>query len=571
MKLLVIQAKKFYLNLSISIPVALIQSISYVTILYYKNLIKDQKNKALAEEISKAYANIRQLGIANDNLTDRNCELEDENKHLIEKSSQDINAVHVEKEEMEEQLYEFQDKFKVLQNQIVELQNENTDAYSTINDLELRLQEGSNSSLNETSRISQLLQENRQLHEQVADLRSRLEVAEVKESQFNLDKKEDMRRVKSEYQASMEALSGSLEEMRETIKLQESSVTEALQERDDAKAALDKLRKHFVEFEEDARVAELEDMVELMNRKLQAQVETKEADVKVAITKALADSSSSLQDSNIQIKRLESIILEKDGELANLHSVIGQLTADSERASMNAAESAAARGEIEALQRRLNEAFLREKGLHDAIEMEISKRNVLEDELHRELEHGRTAQSNAIELRKALDDSLLSLGKMEKDQAEMVDRRVIAKLLVTYKEKEGDPQTFELLSNMLNLDDSQKRVVEMRRKLGVLGAVAGVPMAIVQGITADDEEDNVRTDDTNVSLVDAFVNFLNRTISDEEEPKQLEQSPKYATAIEGDGMAPRDSRYQQSDTLMTSNDDGSPRKATQGEWQTIAI
>jgi len=420
-----------------------------------------------------------------------------------------------------------------------------------------------------------LLQENRQLHAELVGLRDRLDASAQDVQRMERERDESMRKLGGEYQSNMEALNGSLEEMRETLRMQEASLSEAIQEKEDASAALEKMRKHFVEFEEDARVAELEEMVASLEERLKAQSDAMPAALEAAKVEALAGSSAASEESSATIARLETRLKANGEEITNLHSVIGQLTADSERAAMNAAESAAARCEIDAMQRRLDEGYLRERGLKEAIEGEVSKRRSAEEEVYREREYGRKSQEDVITLRRALDDSLARLNTLEKDAGKMVDRYEIGRLLVEHRERDEDAGVFEQLASALDLDARQRGVLSARRRMGVLGAVVAAPMAIVQGITADDEEEYVKPVaapegvDRPVSLVDAFVNFLNDQISgdDAEHQTTVERAAEDDRRTPAANGTPSAAVFNKADASVAA----SQRKGSQGEFENIAI
>ena len=280
----------------------------------------------------------------------------------------------------------------------------------------------------------------------------------------------------------------------------------AEKEKADADEKLEVLRRHVAEEadrEEQAeglevaalrrRVAELETNAAAAGDEARAAAETE-------ATRA-AEREAECVAMRTKVKELEEELTRAKGneeaEVANLHAVIGQLTADSERAAMHAAESAARACEVEQLQRRVDEGYLRERALRESADAEVARRNDVERELLRERERGRGASEDVLKLRAALDSALERLREAEDARTGMVSRAEVAALLVAFKERGEDAESLDRVAALLELSDAQKRVLGAKKaSMGVLGAVVGVPMAIVQGITADDDEDDLLTGTT---------------------------------------------------------------------------
>ena len=280
----------------------------------------------------------------------------------------------------------------------------------------------------------------------------------------------------------------------------------AEKEKADADEKLEVLRRHVAEEadrEEQAeglevaalrrRVAELETNAAAAGDEARAAADTE-------ATRA-AEREAECVAMRTKVKELEEELTRTKGneeaEVANLHAVIGQLTADSERAAMHAAESAARACEVEQLQRRVDEGYLRERALRESADAEVARRNDVERELLRERERGRGASEDVLKLRAALDSALERLREAEDARTGMVSRAEVAALLVAFKERGEDAESLDRVAALLELSDAQKRVLGAKKaSMGVLGAVVGVPMAIVQGITADDDEDDILTGTT---------------------------------------------------------------------------
>ena len=101
-----------------------------------------------------------------------------------------------------------------------------------------------------------------------------------------------------------------------------------------------------------------------------------------------------------------------------------------------------------------------------------------------------TAQST--KLRVALTQAIKKIARLSSsstgceggENEVFIDKSVITKLLVTYFERNFSEEVLELMSRLLNMEDSQREAIVLgaRRATGVISKVARAPLGIARGV-----------------------------------------------------------------------------------------
>ena len=74
------------------------------------------------------------------------------------------------------------------------------------------------------------------------------------------------------------------------------------------------------------------------------------------------------------------------------------------------------------------------------------------------------------------------------ETSEVLDKRLVAKLLLTYFERDQSPDVLELMARMLTMSEAEKATMGLgpgAREEGVLGTVAAAPARLVVGALGD--------------------------------------------------------------------------------------
>ena len=237
-----------------------------------------------------------------------------------------------------------------------------------------------------------------------------------------------------------------------------------------------RLRHHLLELEE-------EDDVKAEEAELNAEALVREREEEHALT--VNHLTARLAAAERELEQLNRAVDAKDRELANLQVAMDIFNAD---------EEARARLSLEA-------QALREKNAHLAAELVVAKEQVTaanarasgaERDAKAESERADAAAAEteraigeAGKARRALQQSMQQAKHLMDSSTELLDKRIVSKLLLTYFEREQSPDVLELMARMLNMSEDEKSKMGLGEraapKPGLIRSVATAPVRVAFG------------------------------------------------------------------------------------------
>lgn len=240
---------------------------------------------------------------------------------------------------------------------------------------------------------------------------------------------------------------------------------------------LERLRRHLLDME-----AEDDEKEERLSAREAEAARRAEGTIAAATEASVSAARAAERDAEI----LREALAAKDAELANLQLALEHFDDEAESAERRALESSALRERnatlgAELVAERARVAAAQEKARDaEARALAMEKHAAAADA---------AAQKSVVEAsraRAALREHAKRAVSLSADASEQVDRRVVAKLLVTYFQREQSVDVLELMARVLGVSEADK--IEMglgpggaRRPKGVLGTVAAVPGRVVFG------------------------------------------------------------------------------------------
>ena len=237
-----------------------------------------------------------------------------------------------------------------------------------------------------------------------------------------------------------------------------------------------RLRHHLLELEEedDAKAEEAE---------LNAEALVREREEEHAAT--VNDLTARLAAAERELEVTRRAVDAKDRELANLQVAMDIFNTDEE-----------ARGRLS-----LEAQALREKNAHLAAELVVAKEQVTaanarasgaECDARAEKERADAAAAEtqraigeAGKARQALQQSMQQAKHLMDSSTELLDKRIVSKLLLTYFEREQSPDVLELMARMLNMSEDEKSKMGLGEraaaKPGLIRSVATAPVRVAFG------------------------------------------------------------------------------------------
>lgn len=240
---------------------------------------------------------------------------------------------------------------------------------------------------------------------------------------------------------------------------------------------LERLRRHLLDME-----AEDDEKEERLSAREAEAARRAEGTIAAATEASVSAARAAERDAEI----LREALAAKDKELANLQLALEHFddeAEDAERRALEAsalreknatlaAELVAERARVAAAQEKARDAETRAAAMekHAAAADAAAQKSVLE----------------ASRARRALQEHAKRAVSLSADSSEQVDRRVVAKLLLTYFQREQSVDVLELMARVLGMSEEDKKEMGLgpggaRQKKGVLGTVASVPGRVVFG------------------------------------------------------------------------------------------
>jgi len=193
-----------------------------------------------------------------------------------------------------------------------------------------------------------------------------------------------------------------------------------------------------------------------------------------------------------EVERLSMQLMEKIKEVENLNRALGSFYADQEQMDGRTNEAKEARQKLRETSGKLRETMeLLEKKTMEMEELE-RKRGRAEEKFKDASRKCAEATAQSTKLRVALTQAIKKIARLSSssdgcedgENEVFIDKSVITKLLVTYFERNFSEEVLELMSRLLNMEDSQREAIVLgaRRATGVISKVARAPLGIARGV-----------------------------------------------------------------------------------------
>ena len=256
----------------------------------------------------------------------------------------------------------------------------------------------------------------------------------------------------------------------ETIKNRfQSQLRECREALETKEKELKRLREHLLDVEEaeDRDEMSIEERVEEEKRRVEEKFEKE------------------VERLSMQLMEKEDGLNRKIKEVENLNRALGSFYADQEQMDGRTNEAKEAR-------QKLRETMeLLEKKTMEMEELE-RKRGRAEEKFKDASRKCAEATAQSTKLRVALTQAIKKIARLSSSSAGcddgenevFIDKSVITKLLVTYFERNFSEEVLELMSRLLNMEDSQREAIVLgaRRATGVISKVARAPLGIARGV-----------------------------------------------------------------------------------------
>jgi len=256
----------------------------------------------------------------------------------------------------------------------------------------------------------------------------------------------------------------------ETIKNRfQSQLRECREALETKEKELKRLREHLLDVEEaeDRDEMSIEERVEEEKRRVEEKFEKE------------------VERLSMQLMEKEDGLNRKIKEVENLNRALGSFYADQEQMDGRTNEAKEAR-------QKLRETMeLLEKKTMEMEELE-RKRGRAEEKFKDASRKCAEATAQSTKLRVALTQAIKKIARLSSssdgcedgENEVFIDKSVITKLLVTYFERNFSEEVLELMSRLLNMEDSQREAIVLgaRRATGVISKVARAPLGIARGV-----------------------------------------------------------------------------------------
>ncbi|KAG2260848.1 hypothetical protein Bca52824_080142 [Brassica carinata] len=320
------------------------------------------------------------------------------------------------------------------------------------------------------------------------------------------------------------------EELEQSLQRLETDLKETRRERDKARQELNRLKQHLLEksekMDEDSQLIE---ELPRTNEYQRSQISQLEKTLKQAMANQEDNRMSNdnqnrklketIEDLNLKLANCLRTIESKNVELLNLQTALGQYYANRLRLELENSESCLSLSEH--FERELmvakDEMMKLNARLKDADER-LESSNKEKEDLTAKLVQAEKVAAEWKNRCRVLEQSMTRLNRMSVESDNLVDRRIVIKLLVTYFQK-----------------NHSKEVLDLMVRIGVLGLPGRFVGGILGGKSAGSHPNAAASD--NQSFADLWVDFL---LKDAEERERREAEEAAAAAAK----AKQDSRRQ---------------------------
>ncbi|CAN6704338.1 unnamed protein product [Malus baccata var. baccata] len=453
----------------------------------------------------------------------------------LEKERNQSENMHQKLQEQQKLNKEIQEELKFLKLdrektsvEISKISNELNERMAEINRLQMELNRWEDENANNGAKslkrlIANLQKENNSLKVEKNELEGALKVG----------------RTASEMQTveSSESFPGK-EEMEKSLREFDKNLKETRLERDKALQQLSRLKQHLLEkeSEESEKMDEDSKIIEELresNEYQRAQIIHLEKALKQAIANQdqfkmsnnneIQKSKEVIDDLNKRLESCMSTIDDKNVELLNLQTALGQYYAEIEAKEHLEGDLSRAREESAKLSRLLKEADHQAEASKKEKEEILSKLSQAEKIVVDWKSRVNKLEEDNAKLRRAVEQSMTRLNRMSVDSDYLVDRRIVIKLLVTYFQRNHSKEVLDLMARMLGFSDEDKQRIGVSQGAGkgVVRGVFSLPGRLVGGILGGSSAGlsaNAAAD--NQSFADLWVDFLLKE-TEERERREL--------------------------------------------------
>ncbi|CDY52011.1 BnaC06g42910D [Brassica napus] len=344
------------------------------------------------------------------------------------------------------------------------------------------------------------------------------------------------------YPSSLDKKETEKEEMEQSLQRLETDLKDAQRERDKARKELKRLKQHLLEkeMEESEKMDEDSQLIEELrqtNQYQRSQISQLEKTLKEAMSSQednrmsndnqIRNLKETIDDLNQKLTNCLRTIESKNVELLNLQTALGQYYAEIEAKEHFERELAVAKDEQTKLYGRLKDADERLES-SDREKEDITSKLLQAEKVAAEWKNRVTkVEEDNAKVRRVLEQSMTRLNRMSMESDNLVDRRIVVKLLVTYLQKNHSKEVLDLMVRMLGFSEEDKERIGVAQQGGGKGVVRGVlgfPGRFVGGIlggkTAGSHA-NAASD--NHSFADLWVDFLLKD-AEERERREAEEA-----------------------------------------------
>ncbi|CAG7866158.1 unnamed protein product [Brassica rapa] len=355
------------------------------------------------------------------------------------------------------------------------------------------------------------------------------------------------------------------EELEQSLQRLETDLKETQRERDKARQQLNRLKQHLLEkeTEESEKMDEDSQLIEELrqiNEYQRSQISQLERTLKQAMANQEDNRLSNdnqnrklketIDDLNLKLTNCLRTIESKNVELLNLQTALGQYYAEIEAKEHFERELLVAKDELMKLNGRLRDADERLESSNKEKE-DLTAKLVQAEKVAAEWKNrvSKVEEDNA-KVRRVLEQSMTRLNRMSVESDNLVDRRIVIKLLVTYFQKNHSKEVLDLMVRMLGFSEEDKERIGVAQQggggKGVVRGVLGLPGRFVGGIlggkSAGSHANAAASD--NQSFADLWVDFL---LKDAEERERREAEEAAAAT-----KAKQDSEKTRQDASLSS-------------------
>ena len=323
--------------------------------------------------------------------------------------------------------------------------------------------------------------------------------------------------------ASADALSRRHAEEIAALRLEAEETASSSAKKDEELA---RLRRHLLDMEEedDARDA-------ATSERHQATLRAREE----AHARRTLELETALSAAEREAETLREASVAKDTELANLQLALEHFDGEAEDGERRALESAALREKNATLGAELHVERERVAAANARSAEAETRAEAAERVAAAAKTDAQKAVVEATRARQALRESVKQAKHLMSETSEVLDKRIVAKLLLTYFERDQSPDVLELMARVLTMSEAEKATMGLgpggRARRGVLGTVAAAPARLVVGALGIAGSvakvpvavaETFKGEEEKTTVADQWVDFLLQQMDAEDEDEEGE-------------------------------------------------